>query len=269
MDYQLDGAVMIITGGAGGIGATTARLAIEAGCRVVIADINSTAAEATVSDLTSAGGEAVYVECDLTDPLAIERLVAETVEVFGGIDVLFNNAGVADAMLTDKLAIDELPIEVWDRVFDINVKAMFLLCRAAYPHLKKSDRAAIVNVGSVGSISAFPHTLAYGASKGAVALLTKNLALELSDDAIRVNAICPATTETQMTKDYLEAQGDPELAARHMAASHLAGRLGQPQDIANVTMFLASPLSSFVTGAVWLADGGQLAWRGQKEVVSA
>lgn len=266
MDYQLNGAVMIITGGAGGIGAATAELATKAGCRVVIADINREAAEATVAALKENGGEALFVECDLTKADSIEAMVAQTVDTYGGVDVVFNNAGVADAMLTDRLSIDELPLDVWDKIIDINVKATFLVTRAAYPHLKKSDRAAVINVGSVGSFSAFPGNIAYGASKGAVAQLTRNLALELSDDSIRVNAVCPATTETKMTRDYLESQGDPVLANKKMASTHLVGRLGQPQDIANVTMFLASPLSSFVNGASWLADGGQLAWRGQKDV---
>lgn len=265
MDYGLDGAVMVITGGARGIGAATAKVAVENGCRVVIADIDKASADVTVAELRAAGGEALFVECDLTDPDAIESLVAQTVAAYGGIDVLFNNAGVAEAMLTDQLRIDTLPLDVWDKVFAINVKAPFLLARFAYPHLKKSDRASIVNVGSVGSVSAFPNTLAYGASKGAVALLTKNLALELSDDGIRVNAVCPAVTETQMTIDYLNASGDAETARRNMAATHLVGRLGEPADIANVSVFLASPVSSFVNGVVWLVDGGQLAWRGRKD----
>ncbi|MCZ4500269.1 MAG: 3-oxoacyl-ACP reductase [Marmoricola sp.] len=265
MDYALDGAVVVITGGARGIGAATARLAVEAGARVVIADIDKASADQTLAELRGAGGEAVFISCDLTDPAAIERLVAETVATYGGIDVVINNAGVAEAMLTDKLKIDELPLEVWDKVFDINVKAPFLLTRYAYPHLKLSERAAVVNIGSVGSVSAFPNTLAYGASKGAVALLTKNLALELSDDAIRVNAVCPAVTETQMTADYLDATGDADLARRQMAATHLVGRLGVPDDIANVCLFLASPVSAFVNGVVWLVDGGQLAWRGRKD----
>jgi NAD(P)-dependent dehydrogenase (short-subunit alcohol dehydrogenase family) len=265
VDYGLDGAVMVITGGARGIGAATARLAVQNGCRVVIADIDKASADATVAELVGLGGEAVFVECDLTDVDAIERLVTQTVEAFGGIDVVFNNAGVAEAMLTDKLTLEDLPLDVWDKVFAINVKAPFLLARFAYPHLKRSDRAAIVNVGSVGSVSAFPNTLAYGASKGAVALLTKNLALELSDDGIRVNAVCPAVTETQMTIDYLNASGDAETARSNMAATHLVGRLGVPQDIANVGVFLASPVSSFVNGVVWLVDGGQLAWRGRKD----
>jgi NAD(P)-dependent dehydrogenase (short-subunit alcohol dehydrogenase family) len=255
---------MVITGGGRGIGAATAKLAAANGCRVVIADIDKAAADQTVAEITATGAEATFVECDLTNPAAIERAVAQTVERFGGIDVVFNCAGVAEAMLTDKLGIEDLPMQVWDRVFDINVKGTYLMTRYAYPHLKASSRAAVVNVGSIGSFAAFPHTVAYGASKGAVALLTKNLALELADDNIRVNAVCPAVTETQMTRDYLASMPDPDEARRAMAATHLVGRLGQPEDIANVALFLASPVSSFVNGVVWLADGGQLAWRGQK-----
>jgi NAD(P)-dependent dehydrogenase (short-subunit alcohol dehydrogenase family) len=265
VDYGLSGAVMVITGGARGIGAATARLAVRAGAKVVIADIDKESAEATVHSLTEAGGDAAFVHCDLTDAAAIESLVATTVDTFGGVDVVFNNAGIAEAMLTKDLGLDKLPLDVWDRVFDVNVKAPFLLARYAHPHLQKSERASIVNVGSVGSFAAFPHTVAYGASKGAVALLTKNLALELSDDGIRVNALCPAVTETQMTVDYLASTGDSDRSRREMAATHLVGRLGLPNDIANVAMFLSSPLSSFVNGVVWLVDGGQLAWRGRKD----
>jgi NAD(P)-dependent dehydrogenase (short-subunit alcohol dehydrogenase family) len=265
VDYGLDGAVMVITGGARGIGAATAQLAVEAGAKVVIADIDAESATDTVQSLTESGGQAAFVPCDLTDAAAIENLVATTVDTFGGVDVVFNNAGIAEAMLTKDLAIDRLPLDVWDRVFAVNVKAPFLLARFAYPHLKRSERASIVNVGSVGSFAAFPGTLAYGASKGAVALLTKNLALELADDGIRVNALCPAVTETQMTVDYLASTGDSERSRREMAATHLVGRLGLPNDIANVAMFLSSPVSSFVNGVVWLVDGGQLAWRGRKD----
>lgn len=265
MDYGLDGAVMVITGGARGIGAATARLAVENGCRVVIADIDKAAADTTVAELRATGGEAIFLECDLTDPAAIESLIEQTIAEFGGLDVVFNNAGIAEAMLTDQLSLQELPLDVWDKVFAINVKGTYLMARYAYPHLKKSERAAIVNVGSVGSFAAFPHTIAYGASKGAVALLTKNLALELSEDAIRVNAVCPAVTETQMTRDYLAASPDPDVTRREMTATHLVGRLGLPNDIAHVALFLASPVSQFVNGVVWLADGGQLAWRGRKD----
>lgn len=262
MDYRLKDAVFLITGGARGIGAATAELAAQEGARIAIADINREAAEQTVQQLRDSGADAEFFACDLTEPSSIATLVEQVVERFGGIDTVFNCAGVADAMLTDKLLINELSVDVFDTVFALNVRAPFLLTKAAYPHLKKSDRASIVNVASVGSFTGFPHTIAYGASKGAVDVLTKNLALELAEDKIRVNAVAPAVIETQMARNFVEAQPDPDAYRKELASTHLTGTLGKPSDIANAVIFLASPNAEFVTGAVWLVDGGQLAWRG-------
>ena len=265
MDYRLKDAVFLVTGGARGIGAATAALAAQEGARIAIADINREVAEVTVQELRSTGAEAEYFYCDITSPESTTSLAAEVADRFGGIDVVFNSAGVSDAMLTDRLKLDQLAVDVWDRVFAINVRGAFLLAQATYPHLVKSDRASLINVASVGSHVAFQNTIAYGASKGAVALLTKNLALELARDGIRVNAVCPAVIETDMAREYFASTGDPEGHRRELASTHLVGRLGQPFDIANAVVFLASPNAEFITGAVWLVDGGQLAWRGAWE----
>ena len=265
MDCGLKDAVFLITGGARGIGATTAELAGREGARVAILDIDTSGAD-TAGQLRQQGIDAQFFACDLTKDDEVQATIAQVAEQFGGIDVVFNNAGIADAMLTDQLAIDQLPGDVWDRVFALNAKAPFLVVQAAYPHLKRSERAAVVNVGSVGSYVAYPKTLAYGASKGAVALLTKNLAVELAADKIRVNAVCPGVTETQMAKDYLASKGEnAEEERRRMAATNLIERLGDPEDIANAVLFLAGSKSQFITGNLLLVDGGSLAWRGERD----
>jgi NAD(P)-dependent dehydrogenase (short-subunit alcohol dehydrogenase family) len=271
MSDTLSGYRFVITGGAAGIGAATAELAAQRGAEVVIGGPDAgrtrrTAEEINVALSGRGGAGTVHAtELDVGDPDSVTSFMASAAETLGGIDVLHNNAGVADAMLTDRLSIEELPLEVWDRVMNVNVRGTFLCTRAALPHLRRSSRASVVNIGSVGSVTGFPHTLAYGASKGAVALLTKNLAIELAPDNIRVNCCSPGVTETRMTLNYLNSAEDPAAARAAMASSHLVPRLGLPVDIARVVCFLAGPESAFINGEMILADGGQLAWRGNRE----
>src|SRR5260370_21944503 len=143
------------------------------------------------------------MQVDVADPGSVTAFMSGAAEALGGIDVLTNNAGVADAILTDRVSIGELPLEVWDRVFAVNVRGTFLCTRAAVQHLRRSSYGSVINAASVGSVTGFPHTLAYGASKAAVAILTKNLAIELAPDGIRVNCYAPPTTQTEVTRNYL------------------------------------------------------------------
>ena len=261
----LAGYRFVVTGGASGIGAATARLAASRGAHVFIGDLDADAAAATVSSIEAAGGRAGSARLDVGEVDSIDAFVDEAAETLGGIDVLHNNAGVADAMLTSSLSLTELPLDVWDTVMRVNLRGPLLCTRAAYPHLKASGRGSVVMAGSVGSVTGFPHTLAYGASKGGIHILTKNLAVELAPDGIRVNCYGPGVTETAMATRYLDAQPDPAQARIDMARSHLVPRLGLPEDIAQVVCFLAGPESSFVNGTMVLVDGGQLAWRGVRD----
>jgi NAD(P)-dependent dehydrogenase (short-subunit alcohol dehydrogenase family) len=263
-EIMLSGLTMVITGGGSGMGESVAHLASAYGAKVMVSDISEESAAKVAQDVRDGGGEATHNRCDVSNPDDIEALMDQTAKVFGGIDVLLNNAGIADTSIAPVGGIDELPIEAWDRVININLRGPWLCTRFALQYLKKSASASVINVASVGAFAAFPNVVAYGASKGGVAQLTRNLALELSPFGIRVNAYAPATIETAMALEFFEGSEDGRRTRAVMEATHLVPRLGKPEEVAEVACFLASPKSSFVNGAVWLVDGGQLAWRGQR-----
>jgi NAD(P)-dependent dehydrogenase (short-subunit alcohol dehydrogenase family) len=251
----------VITGGAQGIGAATARMAASDGASVVLADIADDAGEALAAEITAAGGRALYCRCDLREDAEIAALMDTAARAFGGIDVLHNNAGIADAMLEPGATLESMSLETWDRVMAVNLRAPFVCARAALPHLRASAQASIINAGSIASWLARPHTIAYGASKGGVAMLTRQLALELAPDRIRVNAYGPGMVETEMAERYLAGSRDPGATRAAVLENYLVPQLGRPDDIAAVVCFLASPRSAFVNGVVWPVDGGFTAWK--------
>ncbi|WP_173072942.1 SDR family NAD(P)-dependent oxidoreductase [Phytohabitans rumicis] len=255
----------VITGAAQGIGAATARMAAARGASVVVADVDDGAGARTAEDIAAAGGRATYRHCDVTDPDQVRDLMRAADEAYGGIDVLHNNAGVHETALGVPVSIEEMPLDAWDRVVAVNLRGPWLCAKFAVPYLKKSRHGpSIINAGSTGSWVGGMSSLAYGASKGGLALLTKNLAVELAPYGIRVNCYCPSATETRMVEDYLAAGDDREARLRTLARTQLVSRIGQPDDIAHLVCFLASAEAAYVNGAVWLIDGGSLAWRGTR-----
>jgi len=259
---------IVITGSARGIGAATARMAASRGARVTVSDLDDAEGQSVVDEINAAGGTATYVHCDVTDPEQVAALMATAAERHGGIDVLHNNAGVHETMLTMDVKLENMAIETFDRVLGINLRAAFVASKCALPYLKESTRGpSIVNAGSTGSWAGYPAGLAYGASKGGIALLTKNLAVELAPYGIRSNCYCPAATETRMVTDYLAAAPDEDALMKTLTATHLVRRLGAPDDVASLVCFLASSEASFINGVVWLVDGGALAWRGTVDVL--
>ncbi|MEU4227676.1 glucose 1-dehydrogenase [Nonomuraea sp. NPDC026600] len=263
MGAQLDGMTFVITGAARGMGAATARMAASRGAAVVVADLDDVAGARTVEEITEAGGRACYQHCDVTDADQVRELMRAAAEAFGGIDVLHNNAGIHETMLGVPLSIEEMPLEAWDRVMAVNLRGSWLCAKFAVPYLKGSTRGpSIINCGSSGSLVGGVSSLAYGASKGGVALLTKNLAVELARYGIRVNCYCPSATETRMVSDYLDAGDNRDERRRMLTRTQLVGRIGTPDDIAALVCFLASGEAAYVNGVVWLVDGGSLAWRG-------
>ncbi|KAA1192367.1 SDR family oxidoreductase [Pseudohalioglobus sediminis] len=263
----VDGLRFVITGGAVGIGAGTARLAAARGARVVVADLNDDAGEALVQEICATGQEAVYQHCDVTDEQQVQALMQAAADAFGGIDILHNNAGIHESMLTSQLSLEEMSRDTFEKVMGVNVTGVWLAAKYALPFLRESDNASIINAGSTSSLSGYPQCQAYGASKGAVMQLSKMLAVDLAADGIRVNCYCPGSIHTQIVDKFLEASPDPQAMLNTMTLTHLVPRMGQPADVAELVCFLASPESKFVNGAVWTIDGGSLAWRGTLDIL--
>lgn len=254
--------VCVVTGSGGGIGRAAAVEMARQGGKVVVSDVNDTAGAETVALIEGEGGTAVYYHCDLRSQSDIQALMDGAVSSFGRLDVLHNNAGVHESDFTDQMTVQTVPLEVWDTVMQINLKGLLLATRAAYPHMKAGGGGSIVNAGSTASVLGFPMCPVYTAAKHAVAGLTKSMAIDFREDNIRANCYAPASIDTAMVRKYYESAEDPEMVKTFMAASHLNGRLGTPEEVAKLVCFLASDDSSFINGVVYLIDGGALAWRG-------
>jgi 3-oxoacyl-[acyl-carrier protein] reductase len=244
---RLEGKTALVTGAGSGIGKCIAETYAREGARVALADVNL---EAAKSAALAIGNNAIAVRCDVTKRSDIDAAIKETLSAFGGLDILVNNAG-ATHVNKPFLEIDEAD---YDRIFAVNVKGIFQFCQAIVPHFRKQKSGAIINVGSTAGIRPRPGLSAYNATKGAVHLLTKSLAVELAPDHIRVCAIAPVATETPLLPSFL---GPAEGQREKFVASVPLGRLAKPQDIANAALFLASADADFVTGNIVEVDGGR------------
>ena len=250
----LDGHVALLTGAASGIGRATALLFAREGASVVLCDVNEAGGRAVERDIRDAGGAALFVPCDDTRAADCERAVALTVERHGRLDVLFNNAGIIR-----RATVVEIDEESWDRVMQVNVKSIYLMARCAVPVMARGGGGAIVNTASGWGLAGGPRAVAYCASKGAVVLLTRAMAIDHAPQQIRVNCVCPGDTETPLLLGEAAQLGEPADRFLRDAACRPLGRVGRPEEIARAVLFLASGASSFVTGTALVVDGGGLA----------
>lgn len=250
----LDGKAAAITGAGGGMGRATARLFAERGADVAAVDIDEDGLTETVDQLEAIpdAGEAIGVVADVTDPAAVDRFVDRTVEAFGGIDVLHNNAGVAQTATP----VDEVAVAAWDRIQAVNLRGPFLGIRAAVPHMREQGGGVILNTASISGIRPRDGLSAYAASKGGLVTLTKQVAGELAPDGVRVNALCPVATDTGMLTEFADGVDRDALTTAAVDTIPL-GRLAEPMDVARAAVFLASDDAAMITGVALPVDGGR------------
>ena len=264
MSKRLQDKVCVVTGAGSGMGRACAVEMAREGGKVVVTDVNATSGGETVEQIRSEGGLAIFLQCDLRKADDIKALMDGAAEHFGGIDVLHNNAAVHETDLTKSTAIDELPEEIWDIVYEVNLRAVWLTTKYAAPYLKRAKAGVIVNVASTGAFVGYPMAGVYCATKGGVHMLTKATAIDLAKYGIRCNCYCPGAIDTPMLQKYYEAAEDKQAIMNVLTGAHLVPRLGKPEEIAKLAVFLASEDSSFINGAAYVIDGGTLAWRGTR-----
>ena len=253
-ERRLANKIALITGGASGIGRATALLFAREGAAVAIADLDDRGGKATAAEVLAQGGRAIFEQADVTRAADCERVVTRILAEFGGVHILFNNAGIIR-----RASILELSEEDWDRVMAVNVKSMFLLSRLVIPIMNKAGGGAIVNMASGWGLAGGPQAAAYCASKGAVVLLTKAMAVDHGPQGIRVNCICPGDTDTNMLRREAKQLGESEQHFLEDSAHRPLGRIGKPEEVAQAALFLASDASSFMSGSALVVDGGGLA----------
>ena len=247
---KFDGKVALVTGGASGIGEACVLAFAHDGAKVVVVDLNRELGEKTVAAVKSAGSDAIFLQVDVSDPKAVEQMVADTVKAFGRLDFAVNNAGVGGELsLTGEYSING-----WQRVIDINLNGVFYCMRYEIPQMVKQGGGAIVNMASILGAVGFATASAYVAAKHGVLGLTKAAALEYATKGIRINSIGPAFIKTPMVTDSMDEQ-----TLKQIAGLHALGRLGEPEEVASLTTFLCSDEASFMTGAYYLVDGGYTA----------
>jgi NAD(P)-dependent dehydrogenase (short-subunit alcohol dehydrogenase family) len=248
---KLSGKVAIVTGAASGIGRASAITFAREGAKVVFADRNPDEGESAAQTVIREGHQAYFAKVDVANEAEVARMVGDVAARWGRIDILFNNAGV----LLVK-TIEEMTEQEWEHVMGINVKATFFAIKHVAPHLRRSGGGAILNTGSIASLAGQTGTPAYSASKGAIALLTQSLALDLGRDGIRVNCICPGITDTPMLREHLGHGREGEARIKARLARVPLGKVLSPQDVARAALYLVSDDSAGITGVLHVVDGG-------------
>jgi NAD(P)-dependent dehydrogenase (short-subunit alcohol dehydrogenase family) len=247
---KLKDRVAVITGSGSGIGRAAAIEFAREGAKVVVADVNLAGARETVERIGQMGGESHAVETDVANPESVRNLVRETLRVFTRVNVLFNNAAVQ----VNK-TVEDTTVEEWDREIAVNLGGVFLCSKFFMPHLR-STKGAIVNMSSVNGFFVEPTCAGYCATKAAIIGLTKAMAIDHGKEGIRVNCICPGYIDAGLAEGYFQAQPDPAAARASAGKLHALWRIGRPEEVGRVAVFLASDDASFVTGSAYVVDGG-------------
>jgi NAD(P)-dependent dehydrogenase (short-subunit alcohol dehydrogenase family) len=247
---KLENRVAVITGAGSGIGRASALEFAREGARVVVADLNLAGALETVRQIEAGGGQALAVETDVARPESVQTLVAQTLETFSQVHVLLNNA----AIQVNK-TVEDTTVEEWNREINVNLGGVFLCSKFFLPHLRRT-RGCIINMSSVNGFFVEPRCAGYCATKAAIIGLTKAMAIDHGKEGIRVNCICPGYIDAGLAWGYFEAQPDPAAARAAAGKLHALWRIGRPEEVGRVAVFLASDEASFMTGSAVVVDGG-------------
>lgn len=251
---RLAGKVAIVTGATSGIGQATAIMFAREGAKVVLVGRDESRGRAILESMRSDGGEAVFFKADISKSAEAKKMIEDALRIYGRVNILVNNAGV-----TWVGNILETPEETWDLVIDINLKGVYLCCKYLIPHMIKDSEGTIINIASASSFMAMTSEAAYDTSKGGVLMLTRAMALDFAKNNIRINCICPGVIDTPMLKPIYDSSPDPKAMERNLARLHPVGRVGSPEEVAKVALFLAADAPEFMTGAALAVDGGLLA----------
>ncbi len=251
---SLEGKVAMVTGAASGIGRGIALRLAEMGAFVALLDVDDIKGRASAADIEANGGAAAFLNCDVRRAADCRRAVKVVIEEAGRIDILCNCAGIAI-----RKDIVELTEDEWDLALDVTLKGIYLLSREVVPHMIRNGGGSIINIGSGWSLKGGPRAASYCAAKGGVVNLTRALAIDHGKHNIRVNCVCPGDVDTPMLRSECAQLGEDREAFMREAANRPLARIGTPDDIANAVLFLASPMSSWITGAALVVDGGGLA----------
>lgn len=253
-ENTLDQKTVIVTGAAKGIGKGIATVFADEGAQVGVVDVDIEQGKETARQLKEESGEALFVETDVSKENQVKDMVEKVSKKFGPVEILVNNAGIGVYESILNTSSDE-----WDRCLEVNLKGVFLCSKYSIPHMKKVGGGSIVNLSSVHAFATANETAPYAASKGGIAALTRNMAIDYAEDNIRVNAICPGWILTPLIRSIFESADDPEQMEREVTKRQLLGRLGTPEDVGKAARYLASDEASFVTGSMQFVDGGLMA----------
>ncbi|MBL8581683.1 MAG: SDR family oxidoreductase [Rhizobiaceae bacterium] len=248
---ELKGKVALVTGAGSGIGRSTALAFAGQGAHIVVSDINPDAGEETVQRIRDAGGEAIFVETDVSKEDEVQALVDQAVTKFGRLDIAFNNAGLTQ----NSAPLADQPSDTYDEIFDVTVRGVWLSMRAEIAQMLKQGGGSIVNMGSMSAVVGIPGLTTYSGSKHAVLGLTRGAALDYAKQNIRINAVGPGTIDTPMIDRFVELAGSDSVM-EPIRAAHPIGRTGKPEEVAEAVLWLASDASSFVVGHILMVDGG-------------